>query len=159
MDELVSYLKKKSLVYRKSYKYYSKWHVGFTLTKVVSASSGLAALSGVLPLAALSLLGIVVEAIEKGMKITDKKNEFKMAYKHYVSLLNFVKKLLITSFDLISGKIVLFQNCADDSCKVLSNKNIHITTAPEETLVSAAVEATTAAPRLSTLQEQCRACP
>lgn len=84
------YLEKKSYVYRKSYAFYSKLHMTLVISKFLITSSGLSAFAFV-PLAALSLFAGVIEILEQPLKISQRKEEYRIVYKFYQELLNLYK--------------------------------------------------------------------
>ena len=81
------YLEKKVFVYRKSYAFYSKIDTTFLISKFLFSSSGLSAFA-FLPLAALSLGAALIEVLEQPLKIGQRKEEYRIAYKFYKELLN-----------------------------------------------------------------------
>ena len=84
------YLEKKVFVYRKSYVFYSKIDTMLLVSKFLFSSSGLSAFAFV-PLAALSLGAALIEIIEQPLKIGQRKEEYRIAYKFYKELLNLHK--------------------------------------------------------------------
>ena len=85
-----SYLEKKVFVYRKSYAFYSKINTSLLISKFLFSSSGLSAFAFV-PLAALSLGATLIEVLEQPLKIGQRKEEYRFAYKFYQELLNLFK--------------------------------------------------------------------
>ena len=85
-----SYLEKKVFVYRKSYAYYSKINTTLLVSKFLFSSSGLSAFAFV-PLASLSLGAALIEVLEQPLKIGQRKEEYRFAYKFYQELLNLFK--------------------------------------------------------------------
>jgi hypothetical protein len=85
-----SYLEKKVFVYRKSYTFYSKIDTMLIFSKFLFSSSGLSAFAFV-PLAALSLGAALIEVLEQPLKIRQRKEEYRFAYKFYQELLNLYK--------------------------------------------------------------------
>jgi hypothetical protein len=85
-----SYLEKKVSVYRKSYAYYSKINTTLLISKFLFSSSGLSAFAFI-PLAALSLGVAFIEVLEQPLKIGQRKEEYRFAYKFYQELLNLYK--------------------------------------------------------------------
>jgi hypothetical protein len=84
------YLEKKVFVYRKSYAFYSKIETTLLVSKFLFSSSGLSAFAFV-PLAALSLGAALIEVLEQSLKIGQRKEEYRIAYKFYKELLNLYK--------------------------------------------------------------------
>jgi hypothetical protein len=84
------YLEKKVFVYRKSYAFYSKIDTAFLISKFLFSSSGLSAFA-FLPLAALSLGAALIEVLEQPLKIGQRKEEYRIAYKFNKELLNLYK--------------------------------------------------------------------
>jgi hypothetical protein len=84
------YLEKKVFVYRKSYAFYSKIDTTLLVSKFLFSSSGLSAFAFV-PLAALSLGAALIEVLEQPLKIGQRKEEYRFAYKFYQELLNLYK--------------------------------------------------------------------
>jgi hypothetical protein len=84
------YLEKKVFVYRKSYAFYSKIDTTLLVSKFLFSSSGLSAFAFV-PLAALSLGAALIEVLEQSLKIGQRKEEYRIAYKFYKELLNLYK--------------------------------------------------------------------
>jgi hypothetical protein len=89
-NPLAEYLEKKVLVYRKSYAFYSKIDRTLLVSKFIFSSSGLSAFAFV-PLAALSLGAAFIEVLEQPLKIGQRKEEYRFAYKFYQELLNLYK--------------------------------------------------------------------
>jgi hypothetical protein len=85
-----NYLEKKVFVYRKSYSFYSKIDTMLLVSKFLFSSSGLSAFAFV-PLAALSLGAALIEVLEQPLKIGQRKEEYRFAYKFYQELLNLFK--------------------------------------------------------------------
>jgi hypothetical protein len=85
-----SYLEKKVFVYRKSYVFYSKINTTLLVSKFLFSSSGLSAFAFA-PLAALSLGAALIEVLEQQLKIGQRKEEYRFAYKFYQELLNLYK--------------------------------------------------------------------
>jgi hypothetical protein len=85
-----SYLEKKVFVYRKSYAFYSKINTSLLVSKFLFSSSGLSAFAFV-PLASLSLGAALIEVLEQPLKIGQRKEEYRFAYKFYQELLNLYK--------------------------------------------------------------------
>ena len=83
-------LEKEVFVYRKSYAYYSKINTTLLISKFLFSSSGLSAFAFV-PLAALSLGAAFIEVLEQSLKIGQRKEEYRFAYKFYQELLNLYK--------------------------------------------------------------------
>ncbi len=84
------YLEKKVFVYRRSYAFYSKINTSLLISKFIFSSSGLSAFAFV-PLAALSLGATLIEVLEQPLKIGQRKEEYRFAYKFYQELLNLFK--------------------------------------------------------------------
>ena len=84
------YLEKKVFVYRKSYAFYSKIDTTLLVSKFLFSSSGLSAFAFV-PLAALSLGAAFIEVLEQSLKIGQRTEEYRFAYKFYQELLNLYK--------------------------------------------------------------------
>jgi hypothetical protein len=84
------YLEKKVFVYRKSYAFYSKIDTTLLVSKFLFSSSGLSAFAFV-PLAASSLGAALIEVLEQSLKIGQRKEEYRIAYKFYKELLNLYK--------------------------------------------------------------------
>lgn len=74
-------------VYRKSFKVYNDVSVSLSLFKFLFSASSLSAFV-FLPLASLSVIAGVIEVIDKSLKVSERKQEYKYAYKFYKSLLN-----------------------------------------------------------------------
>ena len=89
-NSLADYLEKKVLVYRKSYVFYSKISTTLLVSKFLFSSSGLSAFAFV-PLATLSLGAALIEVLEQPLKIGQRKEEYRFAYKFYQELLNLYK--------------------------------------------------------------------
>jgi hypothetical protein len=85
-----TYLEKKVFVYRKSYAFYSKINTTLLVSKFLFSSSGLSAFAFV-PLASLSLGAALIEVLEQPLKIGQRKEEYRFAYKFYQELLNLFK--------------------------------------------------------------------
>ncbi len=85
-----SYLEKKVFIYRKSYAFYSKINTTLLVSKFLFSSSGLSAFLFI-PLAALSLGAALIEILEQPLKIGQRKEEYRFAYKFYQELLNLYK--------------------------------------------------------------------
>ena len=85
-----SYLEKKVFIYRKSYAFYSQINTGLLVSKFIFSSSGLSAFAFV-PLAGLSLGAALIEVLEQSLKIGQRKEEYRFAYKFYQELLNLLK--------------------------------------------------------------------
>ena len=85
-----NYLEKKVFVYRKSYAFYSKINATLLVSKFLFSSSGLSAFAFV-PLATLSLGAAFIEVLEQPLKISQRKEEYRFAYKFYQELLNLYK--------------------------------------------------------------------
>ncbi len=77
-------------MYRKSYAFYSKIDTTLLVSKFLFSSSGLSAFAFV-PLAALSLGAALIEVLEQSLKIGQRKEEYRIAYKFYKELLNLYK--------------------------------------------------------------------
>jgi hypothetical protein len=93
------YLEKKVFVYRKSYAFYSKIDTTLLVSKFLFSSSGLSAFAFV-PLAALSLGAALIEVLEQPLKISQRKEEYRFAYKFYQELLNLYKASELSDFDV-----------------------------------------------------------
>jgi hypothetical protein len=89
-NSLLEYLEKKVLVYRKSYAFYSEINTMLLVSKFSFSSSGSSAFAFV-PLAALSLGAAFIEVLEQPLKIGQRKEEYRFAYKFYQELLNLYK--------------------------------------------------------------------
>jgi hypothetical protein len=89
-NSLLEYLEKKVLVYRKSYAFYSEINTMLLVSKFSFSSSGSSAFAFV-PLAALSLGAAFIEVLEQPLKIGQRKEEYRFAYKFYQKLLNLYK--------------------------------------------------------------------
>src|ERR1700754_1427654 len=86
----IEYLEKRIYVFRKSCVYFSNVDHAFLVSKFLFTSSSLTAFA-FLPLAALSLGAALVEVLEKPLKIAQRKEEYRFAYKFYKELLNLYK--------------------------------------------------------------------
>ena len=84
------YLEKKVFVYRRSYAFYSKINTSLLISKFLFSSLGLSAFAFI-PLAALSLGAALIEVLEQPLKIGQRKEEYRFAYKFYQELLNLFK--------------------------------------------------------------------
>ncbi len=84
------YLEKKVFIYRKSYAYYSKINTSLLISKFLFSSLGLSAFA-LVPLAVLSLGATFIEVLEQPLKIGQRKEEYRFAYKFYQELLNLYK--------------------------------------------------------------------
>ena len=93
------YLEKKVFVYRKSYSFYSKINTTLLVSKFLFSSSGLSAFAFV-PLAALSLGATLIEVLEQPLKIGQRKEEYRFAYKFYQELLNLYKGGELSEFEV-----------------------------------------------------------
>ena len=93
------YLEKKVFVYRKSYAYYSKINTALLISKFLFSSSGLSAFAFV-SLAVLSLVAALIEILEQILKIGQRKEEYRFAYKFYQELLNLYKGGELSEFDV-----------------------------------------------------------
>ncbi len=93
------YLEKKVFVYRRSYAFYSKINTSLLISKFIFSSSGLSAFAFV-PLAALSLGATLIEVLEQPLKIGQRKEEYRFAYKFYQELLNLFKAGELSEFDV-----------------------------------------------------------
>lgn len=92
-EDLINIINTKITVYRRSYRYFSKWNKVLTAIKLITGASALSALSGVYALATLSLIPVIIEIIEKQIKIGTRLSEYKMACKHYMNYkCNLLKK-------------------------------------------------------------------
>jgi hypothetical protein len=98
------YLEKKIFVYRKSYAFYSKIDAALLVSKFVFTSSGLAAFAFV-PLAALSLGAALIEVLEKPLKINQRKEEYRFAFKFYQELLNLYKSGELSESDISKREV------------------------------------------------------
>ncbi len=94
-----TYLEKKVFVYRKSYAFYSKINTTLLVSKFLFSSSGLSAFAFV-PLASLSLGAALIEVLEQPLKIGQRKEEYRFAYKFYQELLNLYKGGELSEFDV-----------------------------------------------------------
>jgi hypothetical protein len=94
-----SYLGKKVFVYRKSYAFYSKINTTLLVSKFLFSSSGLSAFAFV-PLASLSLGAALIEMLEQSLKIGQRKEEYRFAYKFYQELLNLYKARELSESDV-----------------------------------------------------------
>ena len=90
---------KKVFVYRKSYAFYSKIDTVLLVSKFLFSSSGLSAFAFV-PLAALSLGAALIEILEQLLKIGQRKEEYRIAYKFYKELLNLHKVKELNDSDI-----------------------------------------------------------
>ena len=93
------YLEKKVFVYRKSYAYYSKISTTLLISKFLFSSLGLSAFA-LVPLAVLSLGATFIEVLEQPLKIGQRKEEYRFAYKFYQELLNLYKGGELSEFDV-----------------------------------------------------------
>jgi hypothetical protein len=93
------YLEKKVFVYRKSYAYYSKINTTLLISKFLFSSSGLSAFAFV-SLAVLSLVAALIEILEQILKIGQRKEEYRFAYKFYQELLNLYKGGELSEFEV-----------------------------------------------------------
>jgi hypothetical protein len=92
-------LEKKVFVYRKSYAFYSKINTTLLVSKFLFSSSGLSAFAFV-PLAALSLGATLIEVLEQLLKIDQRKEEYRFAYKFYQEMLNLYKAKELSDSDV-----------------------------------------------------------
>ena len=84
---------------RRSYAYYSNVDAAFLVSKFLFTSSSLSAFVFV-PLAALSLGAAVIEVLEKPLKIAQRKEEYRFAYKFYQELINLYKSGELNEHDV-----------------------------------------------------------
>jgi hypothetical protein len=98
------YLEKKVFVYRKSYAFYSKIDTTLLVSKFLFTSSGLSAFA-FLPLAALSLGAALIEVLEQPLKISQRKEEYRFAYKFYQELLNLYKASELNESDVSKREV------------------------------------------------------
>jgi hypothetical protein len=96
-------LEKIVYVYRKSYAFYSKITTTLLVSKFLFSSSGLSAFAFV-PLAALSLGAAFIEVLEQSLKIDQRKEEYRFAYKFYQELLNLYKAGELSDSDVSKKK-------------------------------------------------------
>lgn len=87
-------------VYRKSFKFYNDISLSLSISKFLFSASGLSAFA-FLPLAALSIGAGVIEILDKSLKVSERKEEYRQAYKFYKSLLNTYRAGLISESDLL----------------------------------------------------------
>ncbi len=102
-------LEKKVYVYRKSYAYYSKINTTLLVSKFLFSSSGLSAFAFV-PLAALSLGAAFIEVLEQSLKIGQRKEEYRFAYKFYQELLNLYKAGELNDSDVSRKEAEFFKS-------------------------------------------------
>jgi hypothetical protein len=93
------YLEKRVFVFRKSYAFYSRIDTMLLVSKFLFSSSGLSAFAFV-PLAALSLGAALIEVLEQPLKIGQRKEEYRFAYKFYQELLNLFKAGELSEYDV-----------------------------------------------------------
>lgn len=88
------YLEKKKYVFRKSYNFYFKINLIVLILKVSFSVSTISSYY-YLPLSVLSFITVIIEVIEKSVKMNERLIEYRLTYKFYNSLLNLykVKKL------------------------------------------------------------------
>jgi hypothetical protein len=98
------YLEKKVFVYRKSYAFYSKIDTTLLVSKFLFTSSGLSAFAFV-PLAALSLGAALIEVLEQPLKISQRKEEYRFAFKFYQELLNLYKASELNESDVSKREV------------------------------------------------------
>ena len=82
-------------VYRKSYKFYSDVSLFLSIGKFVFSASSLSAFA-FLPLASLSMVAGVIEIVDKALQVSERREEYKFAYKFYKYLLNSLKAKTIS---------------------------------------------------------------
>ncbi len=102
------YLEKKVFAHRKSYSYYSKINTTLLISKFILSSSGLSAFAFG-PLKVLSLGAAFIEVLEQLLKIGQRKEEYRFAYKFYQELLNLYKAVELSESD-VSSKEAEFIN-------------------------------------------------
>lgn len=93
-------LEKWLYVYRKSYKFYNDISLSLSISKFLFSASGLSAFA-FMPLAALSMGAGVIEIIDKSLKISERKEEYKQSYKFYKSMLNSLKAGVMSESDIL----------------------------------------------------------
>jgi hypothetical protein len=98
------YLEKKAFVYRKSYAFYSKIDTTLLVSKFLFSSSGLSAFAFI-PLAALSLGAALIEVLELPLKIGQRKEEYRFAYKFYQELLYLFKVGKLSDSDVSKREV------------------------------------------------------
>ena len=129
------YLEKKVFVYRKSYAYYSKINTTLLISKFLFSSSGLSAFA-FLPLATLSLGATFIELLEQPLKIGQRKEEYRFAYKFYQELLNLYKGGELSEFDVSKREAEFIKTLNFFLAKSTSNKqNLMVTNTYENILI------------------------
>jgi hypothetical protein len=98
------YLEKKVFVFRISYAFYSKIDTTLLVSKFLFRSSGLSAFAFI-PLAALSLGSALIEVLKLPLKVGQRKEEYRFAYKFYQELLNLFKVGELSDFDVSKREI------------------------------------------------------
>ena len=93
-------LEKRLFVYRRSCKYYGNVSNAFLVSKFIFSASGLSAFA-MLPLASLSLGTVLIEILEKYLRIAERKAEYKTAYSFYLELLAMYKSGELTNEEII----------------------------------------------------------
>jgi hypothetical protein len=81
------YLQQRLYVYRKSYIYFYKIVIGLSISNLLFSASGLSSLA-LPPLVCLSLGAVVIEILDKRLKISERIEEYKLIYKFYRQLLH-----------------------------------------------------------------------
>jgi hypothetical protein len=84
------YLQQCLYVYRKSYIYFYKIVIGLSISNLLFSASGLSSLA-LPPLDCLSLGAVVIEILDKRLKISERIEEYKLIYKFYRQLLHLYK--------------------------------------------------------------------
>lgn len=88
-------LEKWLYVYRKSHQFYNKMSLALSVGKFLFSTSSLSAFA-FLPLASLSIAAGVIEILDKSLQISERKVEYKYAYKFYKTLLLSLRASQIT---------------------------------------------------------------
>lgn len=92
------YLEKRMFIYRKSYNCFQKISISLSVGKFLFSASGLSGLV-LIPLSALSLGAGVIEVIDRSLNISERKEEYRYAYKFYKQLLNLLKSNTLSEND------------------------------------------------------------
>lgn len=93
-------LEKWLYVYRKSHRYYSNVSLALSVGKFLFSTSSLSAFA-LLPLASLSIAAGVIEIVDKSLQISERKEEYKYAYKFYKTLLLGLRAGKLTEADAL----------------------------------------------------------
>lgn len=93
------YLEKQLFVYRRSYKFFFRIGVFISILKSLFSVIGLTGYY-YFPLTLLSLVGGCLEILEKSLKISERTEEYKHAYKFYRQFLHFHRAKKLTESEI-----------------------------------------------------------